>query len=332
MVASESNIENAIPDENMNDVRFMESLVGEKHRRVPVPESDVRAALEGIENRMEQVKEHFSKANKQDNTPSKPDDKESSQLLLNYLDQTQAALQERIKRITEPVSSEKYNSYMKNKTVDDHDDEESETLSIDEIQNDTPEKDTEEEEETDEEELIDLVALERVRALRTEVRQVSASIQSKKNSVIQRTIDLSNGELQILGDTKNIAGESRELSTDGLSPKEWYERKVQTALDGDGNESMTKIKEMQSTLKGLLEELSQMDDQLPDKIEMLQETLETIEIHLEKHEEENQKSLPATERAIISRDNEGRRFNDDELEPDISLTADEVFANLMSRS
>eukprot|EP00978_Attheya_sp_CCMP212_P047203 scaffold421261_cov38-Attheya_sp.AAC.1 len=320
----------------MNDVRFMESLVGEKHRRVPVPEPDVRAALEGIENRMEQVKEHFSKANHQNNTPSKPDDKESSELLLNYLDQTQSALQERIKRITQPVSSEKYNSYMKNKTVDDDDedddDEESETLSIDEIQNDTPEKDAEEEEETDEEELIDLVALERVRALRAEVRQVSASIQSKKNSVIQRTIDLSNAELQILGETKNIAGESRELSTDGLSPKEWYERKVQTALDGDGNESVTKIKEMQSTLKGLLEELNQMDDKLPDKIEMLQETLETIEIHLEKHEEENQKSLPATERAIISRDNEGRRFNDDELEPDTPLTADEVFANLMSRS
>jgi hypothetical protein len=329
-VASESNIENAIPDENMNDVRFMESLVGEKHRRVPVPESDVRAALEGIENRMEQVKEHFSKAN-QNKTPSKPDAKESSRLLLNYLDQTQAALQERIKRITQPVSSEKYNSYMKNKTVDD-DDEESEILFIDESQNDLPEKDTEEEEETDDDELIDLVALERVRALRAEVRQVSASIQSKKNSVIQRTIDLSNDEVQILGETKNIAGELREILTDGLSPKEWYERKVQTALDGDGNESMTKIKEMQSTLKGLLEELSQMDDQLPDKIEMLQETLETIEIHLEKHEEENQKSLPATERAIISRDNEGRRFNDDELEPDISLTADEVFANLMSRS
>ena len=218
------------------------------------------------------------------------------QEILSYIDST-------IKNTVVAVAEEEYNrKFTKYDTpmkrdilragdedgmsLDDYDDDSNSSSSIDDSESE------EEEEEEEEEDLIDKAALQRARELREQVRKKAAEIKAIKDYKIATVLQYVTSQLD----------EWKRLNID----QSLNEKLGSNSDDGNtvkSNKTHQRLQHMKSSLSKLEYSLQSIDVELPDKLESLQQTIETIQHHLQKQtkQKSNDKHLSRTERAILSR-------------------------------
>lgn len=163
----------------------------------------------------------------------------------------------------------------------------------------------EEEEEEDEEDLLDLDAVSRVQDLRNQVRK-SAEHTCSIQAIQMKRLDLFLGK------------EVQSWKT--IIPEECKEDQQQKGINnamlekGDeefmGGKNMDRLDIMQSSITRLLQTLKKLEGKLPEQLNLLSETLDTLDHSLKRKERQEGGGgaiLSGTERAIISRVDTKRR-------------------------
>jgi len=226
-----------------------------------VAESDLRAVLQGIENKLLES--------------CKDDDK-----LQPIFQKASASLQQNLNNIVEAIPDDEYGVCTRptNPHVDDGDDDEEDD--DDEMEDEMAEGSSVE---FDDDELLDSDALERARVLRQQVRDVAARVAANREATIALAVSLAQRKAHA------IVGDSSDMPP-------FDAKAFQARLD---EATTTPENELAQTLQGLADVLQEMELQIPQKMETLQTTVETIQdALLVKH-------VSQTEQAIVSRDNEG---------------------------
>jgi hypothetical protein len=222
-----------------------------------VAESDLRAVLQGIENKLLES--------------CKDDDK-----LQPIFQKASTSLQQNLNKIVEAIPDDEYGVCTRttNPQIDEDDDD------GDEMEDDMADESSVE---FDEDELLDSDALERARVLRQQVRDVAARVAANREATIALAVSLAQRKVNV------IVGDSTDLPP-------FDSKAFQARLD---EATTTTDQELAQTLQGLADGLKEMEMQIPEKMETLQTTVETIqEALLVEH-------VSQTELAIVSRENEG---------------------------
>lgn len=230
-----------------------------------VAESDVEAAYQAMDQRMQRS---ISKCG--------VDNQEQHRLL----QECHNNLRRNIERIVEPVSDEAFHVYVKR-----NDDAENAVAKAEaEEENDDDMEYDEEDDDTeyDEEDLLDPEAIRRVQELRQQIRSQAASVQAIRNQVLDQAIVLGQRQVNFLqGSGKDDGGSSPSVPlVDTTRPQE-------------------QLKEMQESITNMVVTLDKAQQDIPDKLASLQETIAVIEENLRKTEEG---TLSQTEQAILRHD------------------------------
>jgi hypothetical protein len=225
-----------------------------------VAESDLRAVLQGIENKLLES--------------CKDDDK-----LQPIFQKASKSLQQNLNNIVEAIPDDEYGVCTRttNPHVDDGDDDEEED---DEMEDEMAEESSVE---FDDDELLDSDALERARVLRQQVRDAAARVAANREATIALAVSLAQRKAHA------IVGDSSDMPPFDAKA---FQARLDEATTAPDNE-------LSQTLQGLADALQELELQIPQKMETLQTTVETIQdALLVKH-------VSQTEHAIVSRDNEG---------------------------
>lgn len=319
-------------NENQADTAMAATHAGNSKNNI-VAESELQSALKGIENRLGEIQsangwnkiknnESATAASTGDNTnvdttdPNKENGNDAgvennandeqnlvmnaeTQASLNeLLSQAEQSLPEHIRRIVQPVSDEEFHAHVRRNQTDQDDDGDDDI--DDASMSDSSEEEESDEEVYDEDELIDHAAVVRARQLRSQVRETADRVQKLRDSATNRAISLARQEVEL--EVTKVGDQS--TATEKFDPSE-FEAKFHTALldPTTATTKNLKLQEMEKTLQALYSALEGMDIALPESMETLQETIETIEKSIRKDAEGQ--IMSQTERAIISRDNEG---------------------------
>uniref|UniRef100_A0A7S1ZUD8 Uncharacterized protein n=1 Tax=Ditylum brightwellii TaxID=49249 RepID=A0A7S1ZUD8_9STRA len=309
---------------------------------VPVPETDQRSALASIENSIEEMKRNEMKKGRRRNRSCRNEDKkndtsfnkrkkssdsvnddskvetgmcrenkELTRHLFGQLDRTKNDLMKRFGHLTTQLDVSEYNKVLRRNIIIREEREDDESLSSsDEDESLSSEEGVDDEEEWDEKEYIDTEALARVKSLRCKVRETSRRIFDMRENLTERVVNSAKEEIGLIREqTMSINDQGRV--TDEIS-----------FCDDDtemtDSEDLAKMEEMEKTLLRMSKTVKYVDDNLPSKIELLQETIDTIDASVDKlrkraeadkKDEKHLDFLPRTEKAILSRSNEGRKNN-----------------------
>jgi hypothetical protein len=267
-----------------------------------VAESDLTSALQALEQRFEAKIAAAAAA-----SDGASDDCDTAHLehhqqqkmqLQQLLKDCQNSLSTNIQRIVQPVSDEAFHTYVYQQQQTNNNDENADENSSNQTKEAslTKSKSVQEQPVWDEDDLMDPVALERVQELRRQVRTEAAKVQTQQQAVLAKAVAVAERQVQLLVRTnrnKNKPNEGDQLAS------------------GSQNEvppeSVAKIQEMQTCLSGMMTALQQTEQDLPDKLTSLQDTVATIEASFAKP------NLSQTEQAIRAREpssNSGAgRFN-----------------------
>lgn len=252
-----------------------------------VAESDLKGTLKGIEKCLEEWKNVEKRPKDEEN----PMSKETRSTLNSLLSKAKESLTNRMERLVEPISDEEYHKYLHRYDVIEEEEEE-----MDEESEEEPISD----DEYDPEELLDKEVLQRARVLRQQVREASERVDQLRRSVTDRAVSIAQREAALL--VGPPTRENKPYNADATAEQ------LQQPFSGKKSE---KLIEMEESLKNLTSCLKDMEVKVPDAMETLQETMDTIQLALEQGT-----SLSQTERAIRSRSNEGPTLTrDDSLPP-----------------
>lgn len=173
------------------------------------------------------------------------------------------------------------------------------------------------EEEDDEEDLLDLDAVSRVQNLRNQVRKSAEHTCSIRSKHMERLDSFIKKEVQ---SWQTIVSEEC---------KEDQQQKLEDTVAngreevGIGGTDVDSVGTMQSSIISLLKTIRALDVKLPEQLELLSETLETLDFSIKpKKRTEGGEGviLSGTERAIISRvDTKRRKLNLEEKEDKITF-------------
>lgn len=149
----------------------------------------------------------------------------------------------------------------------------------------------------DEHELLDQDAVKRARELRDQVRSTAADMKQKQDVILTRAIQLAKREVRLV--TNDILLEEAQPGNKNAT---------------DNNEIVKRhdarrllLQQMKVSLQAMLASVSKkVDDELPENLVDLQDTIDTIEKSLMKKHQPG--SLSQTEQAILSRTNEGMDY------------------------
>lgn len=252
-----------------------------------VAESDLKGALKGIENCLDE----WRNIEKQPKDEENPISEETRSTLNSLLSQAKESLTNHMERLLEPISDEEYHKYLHRYDVIEEVEEE-----MDEESEDEPISD----DEYDQEELLDKEVLQRARVLRQQVREASERVNKLRRSVTDRAVSVAQREAALLVGPPPL-GENKPYNVDAMTEQ------LQQPFSGKKSE---KLIEMEESLKNLMSCLKEMEVKVPDALETLQQTMDTIQLALEQGT-----SLSQTERAIRSRSNEGPTFTRDDTLP-----------------
>ena len=248
-----------------------------KPRNNLVAESDLQGALKAIEISFQELK---NKALEQET------DENGTAVLSILLKRAQESLVSHVQRLVEPVSDAAYHEHLQRNIVeDDSDDSEQESDDDEPISDD----------EFEEEELLDREVLQRARVLRQQVREASERASKLRSSVTDRAVSVAQREAALLVGPTNKPMKPYDAAA--------MARRLEQPFSGEKSE---KLMEMEESLKSLTLSLQEMDGKVPDTMETLQETIDTIQMAMEQGT-----SLSQTERAIRSRSNEGSNLSQD---------------------
>lgn len=145
----------------------------------------------------------------------------------------------------------------------------------------------------EEDELVDEDVLERAQVLRNQVRLASQRVNMLRASVTNRAVSVAQREAALL------VGHKETNDDEPFDAATIQERLMAPTT----NKHSSQLHEMKTSLENLSILLQDMTTQVPETMEMLQETIDVI--HETATQQQSQQSLSQTERAIISRSNEG---------------------------
>ena len=230
-----------------------------------------RAALSGIENRFQELKERHGLES------------------VTLLEKTQESLIKHLDRIVQPIHNDDndyndYNELLRRNDEEQEDDEEEE----EELDDD--EEDVDEDEE-DLEELIDDDAVQRVTKIRDEVRKASEQLAKYRDSVTMKAMELADKEIR----TSTNPPAFGEMVLDLVELRENFA----TTKTNDNNGGDNTLKQ---NLTQLTNDLMTME--FETTAQTLQETIDTVDNDYQQQHDDEQ-PLSQTERAIRSRTNEG---------------------------
>jgi hypothetical protein len=240
-----------------------------------------------------------------------------------------------IEQVVQPIEYQDYEQHIKYNTPlrkkmrgeDDNDENENDSISSTSSCSDSDNDDnsvgqslSDSDNEIEEEDLIDPIALKKVKELRNQVRETAQRIQTIRDEKLQTVVNQVLVEMQRYKDL-DIEEEERLL----LHRQEQDERNQKSPISLD---------KMDSALKILLGTLTRMDVELPDKMESIQTTIETIETALSKKTTTTPggtKSLSRTERAIQERfESEPKVTTESEMECQIPSSPRRRLASFMA--
>ena len=231
------------------------------------------------------------------------------------LDRCAQSLVDKLDLIAYPVADEAYHRYLY-ETLKDDDDDDSDDEKVQPEEGGGGDADEEDDNfEFDELELIDENALQRARQLRKEVREQASKVKQLRESVLNKAVELSQRQVDVW--KKESCGDGtctdENSENDSVGGKRKKKNAVEEMLNRKREAVEGKVREMEKSLAELNRALKATQTQLPEKLAQLEETVSTIETTLSKRGDDGGvQALSQTERAIVSRDNEG--FGDDPMD------------------
>ena len=268
-----------------------------------VADSTLKHVLTSMDQRMQQ---HHQKLLESSSGPSNGEkqamDSESAEFMTKLLLPLarDKLLMERLRPVVHPVTEEASRVFWKcdeDLLQEDKDQNSSPTKEINDAlmknsdkENDENQEDDEGEEEEweDDYDLIDTEALHRVQELRHQVIDQAAEIQGLRRKAMAKAAELAGRNVQRLG-RGTTAGE--------LADSEQGDENATTAADREL--ISTKLKQMQTSLSHMTVTMQKTETEVSDSFSKLQETIASLE-------QANEGKFSQTEKAIVSRDNEGR--------------------------
>ena len=232
-----------------------------------------RAALSGIENRFQELKERHGLES------------------VTLLEKTQESLIKHLDRIVQPIHNDDndYNDY--NELLRRNDDDEEQEEDEEDLEEELDEEDVEQDdEEEDLEELIDDDAVQRVTKLRDEIRKASEQLAKYRDSVTMKAMELADKEIRTTSTTA-----FGEMVLDLVELRENFA----TTKTNDNNDNTT----LKQNLTQLTNDLMTME--FETTVQTLQETIDTVDNDYQQQHDDDQQPLSQTERAIRSRTNDG---------------------------
>jgi hypothetical protein len=260
-----------------------------------VAESDLTSALQALKQRFEAKIEAATASDgaKSDYESAMIEHQQQVQLQ-QLLKDCQNSLSTNIRNIVQPVSDEAFHTYVYSQQTAENNDENEPTdansKSINKEASKSTNKPAQEQPMWDEDDLMDPLALERVRELRRQVRTEATKVQTQQQAVLAKAVAVAERQVQLLVRTnrnknKQNSGSQNDGESNGVLPVP--------------PESVAKIQEMQTCLTGMMTALQKTEQDLPDKLTSLQDTVATIEASFAKP------NLSQTERAIRAREPSG---------------------------
>jgi len=189
-------------------------------------------------------------------------------------------------------------------------------------------------EDDDEEDLLDLDAVSRVLELRNQVREAAERTRTTRSKQIDRLVSFITKEVESWTEIppkeekESIIPEKQEGEEQSLTDKDERLR--------DNRKQLEYLDTMKSSLTNLSETLNKIDLELPEQLELLSDTLDTIDHSLKQKEEGVISS--GTEKAILSRvgtkNNISRmKENEENLDKNgIALDPEQRFASFMANA
>ena len=295
-------------------------------RAVPVPSTDLRAALSAIQTNAAGLHMRLN-----DDSLS-----ERGRMELEAKIAANGSLRDHVARLCRPASDDVHEETLQkvreelrgvdenaagtddSSVWDDIDDEEG-------FSTDDDDEGEEEEEEVDESDLVDQNTLRKVRELRETVRATSNRVHDKMADVTERAVKLAGKEVEGMRNLGGRIAEEEEegekgLSTNANSADPFSDESVELSAS-----NAARIATMQSTLASLSESVAKIETapadegvSLPAAVSDLQSTVDTVAAALAKaqlrREEGDEAILSQTERAIMSkpeREGSGDAADDD---------------------
>jgi hypothetical protein len=252
-----------------------------------VAESDLTSALQALEQRFEAKISAAAAAAADDDADDDDTEhlqKQQQQLQLQkLLKDCQNSLSANIQRIVQPVSDEAFHMYVYQQQTDENSDENKSKEASLTTKKPVPDPAWEEDD------LMDPLALERVQELRRQVRTEAAKVQTQQQAVLAKAVAVAERQVQLLVRTNRNKNQQEHPVSDTTGGGGGTENQVPP-------ESVAKIQEMQTCLTTMTTALQQTEQDLPDKLTSLQETVAAIQANFAKTH------MSQTEQAIRSRE------------------------------
>eukprot|EP00567_Pseudictyota_dubia_P012565 CAMPEP_0197449320 /NCGR_PEP_ID=MMETSP1175-20131217/20973_1 /TAXON_ID=1003142 /ORGANISM="Triceratium dubium, Strain CCMP147" /LENGTH=446 /DNA_ID=CAMNT_0042981411 /DNA_START=70 /DNA_END=1410 /DNA_ORIENTATION=- len=180
---------------------------------------------------------------------------------------------------------------------------------------DDSDSNVEEDEDIEEEDLLDVDIHARAKTLRENVRVAAARVRELRDGQAQRVLRITEREIEKLNrSSADVLTGSNSRALDTYFSEEGEDDGGAFAHEPDlvkSDSSPPKIEAMRSSLDILVSSLQKVDSVLPEKIEGLQQTVSAVDVALRRRrgneEKGGRQALSQIDRAIISRDNEGKR-------------------------
>jgi len=268
-----------------------------------VAQSDYEAALAAIESTFDnfQVSSHRGHENENENMDHSSLDQE---LIEEIYRAAKTSLLNNMKRAVRPINDNHYNDYvdqyhisLEEESVNDDNGNDNNFVSSDQDPNPRNEErdDGEEEEEIDNEELVDMKAWKDAQELRTRIRTMSNTVQSVRERVLKRTEDgiLSSTSKHLIDNpVKIVFNDDSDGDNNEKSASNDKENSVQCSKNNSNKDSSA----LQDSLRDLSKILQDPKwKRLPNRIQSLQETIETVQ-----KETTEDRAMSQTEIAITS--------------------------------
>jgi len=307
--------------------------------QIPVPSPQLNAAIDAIKNTVEHV--YRVKVVLRDKSSKKEgddDDEETDRIrretMRDIFEQLQSVVVGQLQMLVKPVSSNEYDErfnrfdtplrsrlqrarneggedYISSSSSSSSDSEEEEESLGCTNGHDVPSNEDKQlspvvvVEEEDEEDMLDLQKVLRVRELRNQIRESAEQTRSIQSKQMARLGFFVRKEVQSLKTIPDEGHQQKQKQRETLIVETNEEEK-----DVMMKRKVDYLETMQSSITNLLQTLKTLDKKLPEQLDLLSETLATLDNSLKRKEYQKGKeglSLSATERAILSRVDTKRR-------------------------
>ncbi len=255
----------AVPDDQHHHDTCSQSISGRRNNNI-VAESDLEAALKGI-------RDCFAEYHQQQRDDENDDPQQLANVSKKVKQKLMTSIQEsfckNLERAVQPVSDNAYHVFLhRNQNTEDGFTNvgAASAVSPDQVNH----YNFMETEEYDEESLLDQPALEMGRDLRIQVRRSAQHVSALRKSILDRTVALAHRQIQLWRAEQHLEIGQEEDNGNDLMQVVDSEFTFTTRQE--------QLREMEQSLRTLIQSLQQATtEELPNKMEKLQDAIETVE-------------------------------------------------------